>query len=178
VGFVASLVITGLVLRTLSWRAFTEAAFDAMATTVAILLIIAGAKVFGKAITLYRMPQELSVFISIHVETVGWFVLAVSAVLLLMGLIFETLSMILIMTPALRNLGVDPIWFGIYMVIMVECALITPPVGLNLYVIQAVAKVQLGEVARAVLPFFVLMLVTVVVMYFWPDLALYLPFKL
>jgi C4-dicarboxylate transporter DctM subunit len=64
------------------------------------------------------------------------------------------------------------------MVIMVECALITPPVGLNLYVIQAVAKVQLGEVARGVLPFFVLMLVTVVVMYFWPDLALYLPFKL
>ena len=182
VGFAAALLITGVVLRSLTWRSFKEAVFEAMATTVAILLIVAGAKVFGKAITLYRIPQDISTLISASVDTLGLFVLAVSVVLMLMGLIFETLSMILIMTPvllpAVQNLGMDPIWFGIYMVIMVECALITPPVGLNLYVIQSVAGVRLGEVARGVVPFLGLMLFTVVILYFWPDLALFIPFKL
>jgi len=182
VGFAAALLITGVILRSLTWQSFKEAVFEAMATTVAILLIVAGAKVFGKAITLYRIPQDISAFISASVDTLGLFVLAVSVVLMLMGLIFETLSMILIMTPvllpAVQNLGMDPIWFGIYMVIMVECALITPPVGLNLYVIQSVAGVRLGEVARGVVPFLGLMLLTVVILFFWPDLALYIPFRL
>lgn len=182
VGFAAALIITAVVLRSLSWRSFGEAAFEAMVTTVAILLIIAGAKVFGKAITLYRIPQDISSFISANIETLGLFVLAVSAVLLLMGLVFETLSMILIMTPvlapAMGHLGVDPIWFGVYLMIMVECALITPPVGLNLYVIQAVAGVSLGEVARGVVPFIALMLLTVVMLYFVPGIALYIPFGL
>ena len=75
-------------------------------------------------------------------------------------------------------LGFDPIWFGVYMVVMVECALITPPVGLNLYVIQSVAKSSLSDVSRGVLPFLALMLLSVVILYMWTDLALYIPFKL
>jgi len=90
--------------------------------------------------------------------------------------------MVLIMTPVLLPaavlLGFDPIWFGVFMVIMVECALITPPVGLNLYVIQAVGHATLGDVARGVLPFLLLMFLTVAVLYAWPDLALFIPFKL
>lgn len=182
VGFAFALIITSLILRTLTWRGFKEAAFEAMATTVAILLIIAGAKIFGKAITLYRIPQDISAFISMTIHTPAIFMLAVSIVLLIMGLVFEALSMVLIMTPVLlpsaMGMGIDPIWFGVFMVIMVECALITPPVGLNLYVIQAVAKAGLGEVARGVLPFLLLMFATVILLYLIPDLALYVPFKL
>ena len=106
----------------------------------------------------------------------------VCIILVAMGLVFETLSMVIIMVPVLlpaaMAIGVDPIWFGIFMVIMVECALITPPVGLNLYVIQSVANTQLGEVAKGVFPFIVMMIFTVFIMYIWPDLALYIPFKL
>jgi C4-dicarboxylate transporter DctM subunit len=153
-----------------------------MATTVAIILIIAGAKVFGKAITLYRIPQDISVMITQGVDTELGFILLVTAVLLIMGLVFEALSMVLIMTPVLLPaalaLGFDPIWFGVYMVIMVECALITPPVGLNLYVIQSVAKARLGEVARGVAPFLLLMFACAALLYVWHDLALYIPFKL
>jgi len=182
IGFAAALVITGPVLRTLTWRGFGAAAFEAMATTVAILLIIAGAKIFGKAITLYRIPQEISLFIGQTIDTPLVFILVVGAVLLMMGLVFEALSMVLIMTPVLlpaaMGMGFDPIWFGMFMVIMVECALITPPVGLNLYVIQAVARAGMGEVARGVLPFLALMLATVALLYLVPDLALYIPFKL
>lgn len=181
IGFAAALVITVIVLRSLTWTGFKEALFDSMITTVAILLIVAGAKVFGKAITLYRIPQDISAVIAQMIDTPLGFILLVSAVLLLMGLVFEALSMVLIMTPVLlpsaMALGFDPIWFGIFMVIMVECALITPPVGLNLYVIQAVAQARMSDVARGVLPFLILMFVTVAILYVWRDLALCLPFK-
>ena len=182
IGFAVALLITGLYLRTLTWQGFKEAAFESMVTTVAILLIVAGAKVFGKAITLYRIPQEISVFIGQNIDTPLVFILVVSVVLLIMGLVFEALSMVLIMTPVLlpaaMALGFDPIWFGVYMVVMVECALITPPVGLNLYVIQSVARSNLSDVSRGVLPFLILMLISVAVLYLWTDLALYIPFKL
>lgn len=182
IGFAASLIIGALVLRSLSWEGFHAAVKDSMVTTVAILLIVAGAKIFGKAIALYRIPQDISMLISQNVDTAVIFILVVSVVLLIMGLVFEALSMVLIMTPVLlpgaMGLGFDPIWFGIYMVILVECALITPPVGLNLYVIQSVAKAPLGDVSQGVLPFLALMLLTVVVLYLVPDLALYIPFKL
>ncbi|HBM13901.1 MAG TPA: C4-dicarboxylate ABC transporter permease [Rhodospirillaceae bacterium] len=182
IGFAAALFITVFVLRSLSWKGFKEAVFHSMATTVAILLIIAGAKIFGKAITLYRIPQDISMFISGAIDTPLIFILVISAILLAMGLVFETLSMVLIMTPVLLPaalaMGLDPIWFGIYMVVMVECALITPPVGLNLYVIQSVARSSLGDVSRGVLPFLGLMLLIVVIMYIWPELVLYIPFKM
>ena len=182
IGFTAALFVTVVVLRSLSWKGFREAVFESMITTVAILLIVAGAKVFGKAITLYRIPQDISAIIAQAIETPLVFIIVVSIVLLLMGLVFEALSMVLIMTPVLlpsaMAMGFDPIWFGIFMVVMVECALITPPVGLNLYVIQAVARASLGDVARGVLPFLLLMFLCVAILYVWPDLALYLPFKL
>ncbi len=181
VGFAAALLITTFWLRTLTWRDFCAAVMESTITTTAILLIVAGAKVFGKAIALYRIPQDISAFIANTIDGPLAFILVVSAVLVLMGLVFEALSMILIMTPVLlpaaMGLGFDPIWFGIYMVIMVEIALITPPVGLNLYVILSVAKAALSDVARGVLPFLALMLLTVVILYLIPDLALYLPFK-
>ncbi len=182
IGFAFAVFITAFILRTLTWAAFWEAAKDSMATTVAILLIIAGAKVFGKAITLYRIPQEISAFISDAVSSPLMFVLLVAAILVVMGLVLEALSMVLIMTPVLlpaaMGLGFDPIWFGVFMVVMVEAALITPPVGLNLYVIQAVARATLGDVARGAIPFLLLMFLCVILLYLMPDLALYIPFKL
>jgi C4-dicarboxylate transporter DctM subunit len=182
IGFSLSLIITVLILKTLTWADFKEAVFESMVTTAAILIIVACAKTFGKAIALYRIPQDISYFISSTIDTKALFMVVVCIILVAMGLVFETLSMVIIMVPVLlpaaMAIGVDPIWFGIFMVIMVECALITPPVGLNLYVIQSVAKTQLGEVAKGVFPFIVMMIFTVFVMYIWPDLALYIPFKL
>ena len=182
IGFSLSLIITVLILKTLTWSDFKEAVFESMVTTAAILIIVACAKTFGKAIALYRIPQDISYFISSTIDTKSLFMIVVCIILVAMGLVFETLSMVIIMVPVLlpaaMAIGVDPIWFGIFMVIMVECALITPPVGLNLYVIQSVAKTQLGEVAKGVFPFIVMMIFTVFIMYIWPDLTLYIPFKL
>ena len=182
VGFSLALFLTTILLRSLTIADFKKALFESMVTTAAILVIIAGAKIFGKAIALYRIPQDISMFIEATIQSKAVFMITVCLILVAMGLVFETLSMVLIMVPVLlpaaMGMGVDPIWFGIFMVIMVECALITPPVGLNLYVIQSVAKTQLGEVAKGVVPFLIMMIFTVFVMYIWPDLALYIPFKL
>ena len=182
VGFSLAIILTVVLMRSLSFKDFKRAVFEAMITTAAILIIIAGAKIFGKAITLYRIPQDISSLIQTYVDSRVLFVIVVCVVLIAMGLVFETLSMVLIMVPVLlpaaMGMGIDPIWFGIFMVVMVECALITPPVGLNLYVIQSVSGARLGDVAKGVLPFLYLMIFTVAVMYIWTDLVLYIPFKL
>ena len=88
------------------------------------------------------------------------------------------LIMVPVLHPSLAPLGIDPIWFGIMFVILIECALITPPVGLNLFVIQAVAKTQVSEIIRGVWPFILIMLASILAIYVFPDIALYLAFKL
>ena len=80
--------------------------------------------------------------------------------------------------PSLEAMGIDPIWFGIFFVILIETALITPPVGLNLFVIQAVGKARLEEVVKGAWPFAVIMLLTTVLLWFWKDLALFIPYRL
>jgi C4-dicarboxylate transporter DctM subunit len=72
-------------------------------------------------------------------------------------------------------MGIDPIWFGIFFVVLIETALITPPVGLNLFVIQAVAKARLQEVVKGALPFALIMLCSAFLLWFWQDLALAIP---
>lgn len=181
VGFALSLLIV-LFLRTLSWSDLKLAVMESMVTTITIFLIIAGAKVFGKAITLYRIPQEISLAITTNIGEPALFVLVVCAVLLIMGFFLESISMLLIMVPvlhpALGAMMLDPIWFGVLFVVMIECALITPPVGMNLFVIQAVAKVDLSEVVKGVWPFILMMFGTIVAIYLIPDIVLYIPFKL
>lgn len=182
IGLACALVLTIFVLRTLGWSELHEAVMDSMRTTVTLLLIVAGAKVFGKAITLYRIPQDISTLIAENISSTGMFVFVVVVVLLVMGFFLEALSMLLIMVPVLHpslgGLGIDPIWFGIMFVILIECALITPPVGLNLFVIQAVGKTDITEVIRGVWPFILIMLGAIVAIYLVPDIALYLAFKL
>lgn len=180
IGFSIAIVIV-LAMRRMTWEKFKEAVHDSMKTTVTIFLIVAGAKLFGKAITLYRIPQEISELITLNISEPAIFIIIVCAVLLLMGFFLESMSMLLIMMPvlypSLETLMIDPIWFGVLFVVMIECALITPPVGLNLFVIQAVAKSSLADVIRGVWPFIIIMLATVVLLWFVPDLALYLPYK-
>jgi tripartite ATP-independent transporter DctM subunit len=181
IGFFVALVIVFAMGR-MNWPKLREAVEASMKTTVTIFLIVAGAKLFGKAITLYRLPQEISLWITTHISEPALFILLVGGVLLVMGFVLESLSMLLIMAPVLYpSLGammIDPIWFGIFFVVMIETALITPPVGLNLFVIQAVARSSLMEVVRGVWPFILILLGTATLLWFWPQLALFIPFHL
>jgi C4-dicarboxylate transporter DctM subunit len=166
----------------MNWEKVKDATYSSLRTTVMIFLIVAGAKVFSYAITLYLIPQSISAFLTGNISDPNWFMLAVGGVLVVMGFFLEALSMLLIMVPvlfpALEAMNIDPIWFGIFFVILIETALITPPVGLNLFVIQAVGNASLEEVVRGAWPFAAILLSTAILMWFWQDLALFIPYKL
>ncbi|NIA68677.1 TRAP transporter large permease subunit [Pelagibius litoralis] len=181
IGFAMALAIT-FAMRRMTWAKLCEATYGAMKTTVMIFLIVAGAKVFSYAITLYLIPQSISQALTASISDPGLFILAVGGVLLFIGFFLEALSMLLIMVPvlfpALEAMGISPIWFGIFFVVLIETALITPPVGLNLFVIQAVARSRIEEVVKGAWPFALMMLATAVLLWFWQDLALFIPFRL
>ena len=180
-GFVLALFITFAMGR-MDFQKLKDAVEGTLRTTVMVLIIVAGAKVFSYAITLYLIPQSISSFLTTNISNPNLLILAIGIVLLIMGFFLETLSMLLIMVPVLLpaviNSGIDPIWFGIFFVILIETALITPPVGMNLFVIQAVAKARLQEVAKGAMPFAIIMLLVAVLLWFWPELALYIPYEL
>ncbi|MCP4319751.1 MAG: TRAP transporter large permease subunit [Hyphomicrobiales bacterium] len=179
VGFVLALVITFAMGR-MSLPLVRTAVYDAMKTTAMIFLIVAGAKVFSYAITLYRIPQDISALLTDNIETAGLFLLAVGLVLLVVGLFLESLSMLLIMVPvlfpSLAAMGIDPIWFGIFFVVLIETALITPPVGMNLFILQGVGDAQLSEVVRGAIPFVVILLATAALLWLWPGMALWIAY--
>lgn len=178
VGFILAVLIVAA-RREATPRQLGRAAVAAMSTTVAVLLIVAGAKLFGKAITIYQIPQEVTSAIVAAFQTPWVFLMAICGILLVMGLFLESLSMILIIMPvllgSLRAYGFDLIWFGIIFVIMIECALITPPVGMNLFVVQSVSKAQIRDVIRGVWPFVIIMLGSVFAVWLVPGIALWLP---
>jgi C4-dicarboxylate transporter DctM subunit len=178
IGFVLALAIT-FAMRRMTFASLRAAVEASLKTTVMILLIVAGAKLFTFAITLYLLPQQVSAFLAVSIRDPNLFVLAVGVMLLAMGCFLETLSMLLIMVPVLmasvRSMGIDPIWFGVFFVVLIELGLITPPVGMNLFVIQGVGKVRLEEVVRGAIPFAAIMLATAVLMWIWQDLVLYIP---
>ncbi|SHF61937.1 C4-dicarboxylate transporter, DctM subunit [Modicisalibacter ilicicola DSM 19980] len=182
VGAVLAFLLTAFVLRTLTRETFTAAVRQTLSTTIVLFLVIIGAKIFGKAVTLYQVPLQISQLVDTHLESVAMFLLVVALILLFIGLFLESLSMLLIMVPMLipsvLALGIDPIWFGIFFVVLIEVALITPPVGLNLFVIQAVAGTNLGTVIRGVSPFIGLMLLSVIILWLMPGIVLYVPFEL
>ena len=179
VGVAYAFLLTAFFLRTLSFKAFYEAVKQTLSTTIVLFLIVIGAKIFGKAITIYQIPAMISVLVDVHFASADGFMLVVTGILLVLGLFLESLSMLLIMVPVLYptvlSLGIDPIWFGIFFVILIEVALITTPVGLNLFVIQAIAKTPLGVVAKGVFPFIVLMMFAVVLVYIFPGIVMWLP---
>ncbi|MEO1024353.1 MAG: TRAP transporter large permease subunit [Pseudomonadota bacterium] len=180
-GFVIALILTFGMGR-MNFALLREAVEKSLRTSVMVLLIVAGAKVFSYAITLYLIPQSISAFLTETISSPSMFILAIGLVLLFMGFFLESLSMLLIMVPvllpAILNSNIDPIWFGIFFVVLIETALITPPVGMNLFVIQAVARTTLQEVARGAMPFAIVMLGTAVLLWFWQDLALFIPYQL
>jgi C4-dicarboxylate transporter, DctM subunit len=181
VGFVLAMLITTFMKR-LSWSKLKQAVDEAMITTVMFFVIVAGAKIFAYAITLYLIPQTISNYLTSNISDPALFILLVGLVLLFIGFFLEALSMLLIMVPvlfpALVAMNIDPVWFGIFFVVLVETALITPPVGLNLFVIQAVAKADLEDVVRGAWPFVLIMLSTAILLWFFKGLALYIPYHL
>ena len=166
--------------RTLTWRALREAFYATIRTTSMVMLIIVFASMFSHVMALVGAPKALfNVVMGLGLPRWALFG-AIFAFLLVIAYALEELSVMIILLPILfplvTGLGFDPVWFGIIMVVWLEIGLITPPVGLNLFVIQNLMR---GTTARDVTlgttPYVVLMVALVVLLFIAPDLALWLP---
>jgi C4-dicarboxylate transporter, DctM subunit len=179
VGCVYALLVGVVIYRNFGWTELWETAVETVRTTAMLFMILAAAAVFGHAVTIIRLPAQLVELVVAQGLTPLHFVLAVMGVIFILGMFLETISIILITTPivypVLVKLGVDPIWYGVLLMINLELALITPPVGMNLFVIKGIAKAPLGQVIAGSLPYVVLMMLGLVVVLLVPALASFLP---
>ena len=151
---------------------------DAAITTAMIFLIIGSAVVFAHFLTSERIPHTIAAFL-IEQEMSWWmFLIIVNIILFIMGQFMEPSSVVMIMTPLLLpiavSLGIDPIHFGIIMVVNMELGMITPPVGLNLFVASSLTGLGLKDVVVSVLPWLVVMLIGLVLITYIPQLSLVL----
>ena len=180
IGTVYSLFITFFIYKTLTLRDLPKILIDTAKTNAMVLAIIVGAMLYGFILTVLQIPQQLTELVT-AMDVNRWVVfLAINILLLFLGCILETVSIILITVPILYplilKLGFDPIWFAVIMVINMELALITPPVGMNLFVIQGITPgTKMTEILRGVLPFGLLMVLCMAVLAFFPALATWLP---
>ena len=164
----------------LRWRGLVRAFHETVRTTSMIMLIIIFASIFSHVIALLGTPKALLGLVT-GLDLAPWMVFAmIFGILIAIAYALEELSVMIIMLPILfplvTGLGFDPVWFGIVMIVWLEMGFITPPVGINLFVIQGVARgSSMRDIAVGSTPFVLLMILLVVILFFVPDLALWLP---
>ena len=178
-GVVASLALAAFA-RSLSIEMLRRAVEGTMRTTAMVMLIILAAIFLNFVLAAIGLTQALSQFVLELGLTPMQTLLAVIAFYLVLGCFMETLSMLLTTTPLIVpiivSLGFDPVWFGILMMVMLETALITPPIGVNLYVVQGVrGRGSMNDVITGTLPFVATMFVMIALLVLFPGLALWLP---
>ena len=178
-GAIAAIFISSVIYRNLSLGDLYEAAKETVRTTSMLFMILIGAAMFSHVLTILRLPAMLvESVIAMGIGPIT-FILVIMAVIVVLGMFLETIAIILITTPILLPvidaLGIDPVWYGIMLMINLELALITPPVGMNLFVIKGISDAPMGEVIRGSLPYTLLMLIGLFVVLLWPELVLWLP---
>ncbi len=166
----------------LSWKKVTDGLAAACRVYCMIGLILAGAAFLTLAMGFVGLPRHLAEFIGALNLSPLVLVLCLTIFFLILGCFLDGISMVVltigVLMPTVQAAGIDLIWFGIFVVLVVEMAQITPPVGLNLFVLQGLTGHQITYLARAALPMFLLMLGAVLLLYFFPDLVLWLPSKM
>ena len=165
--------------RSLTWQKFREGLVAACRIYCMIGLILAGAAFLTLSMGFIGLPRHLAEFIGPLQLSPFMLMLGLIAFFILLGCFLDGISVVVltiaVLLPTVEAAGFDLIWFGIFIVLVVEMAQITPPVGFNLFVIQGLTRREVTWIARTALPLFVLMLVAVLITYFFPDVVLWLP---
>ncbi|MEZ5477705.1 MAG: TRAP transporter large permease [Thiolinea sp.] len=176
-GFV---ILSGFVTRTLTVSSLWRSAKDSIQTTATVMLILISAHLLNPFLALSQIPQAVGEFIL----GLGWSLYAVLALILLcylvLGCFLEGFAMMVltlpIFFPIITQLGIDPIWFGVLVVLTLEMGLISPPMGINVFIVKSVApQVPLGQIFMGVIPFWFAMLLTLSVLVLFPQISLLLP---
>jgi tripartite ATP-independent transporter DctM subunit len=182
----ASAVGAGLTLahavwrRRLTWAALTDALLQTVRTTAMVFLILIGAHIFSPFLALSRIPVDLAnALTALALPTLAVLAIILVAYILL-GMFLEGFAILVltvpIVFPIMLAMGLDPIWFGIFMVIVLEMGLISPPVGINVFVVKGIAEdVPMYRIFAGILPFWVAMMACVLLLIAFPQIALILP---
>jgi len=178
IGVLGSLILA-MAYRNLSWKNFQEALLQAVQTSCMICLIIAGAAFLAQVVGFVGIARGISSYIASLNMSPYLLLLVLGLMYLVLGMILDGISIVVmtlpIVLPIVLTAGFDPLWFGIYLVIMVELSQITPPVGFSLFVIQGISYEPVSYIIRSTRPFLIIMILMVVLLAIFPDLVLFLP---
>lgn len=181
VGVLLSLVLSWLS-GTLDRASFVDGLMGATRTSCMIAFILAGAAFLTVAMGFTGIPRRLAEWISALQLSPHMLIVALTVFFVVLGCFLDGISVVVLTTsvilPMVEQAGIDRIWFGIYIVLVVEMAQITPPVGFNLFVLQGMTGDDIVEVARAAIPFFAILVLAVVLIVVFPDIATWLPTRM
>lgn len=176
----AGAIILGLLHRQLTWEKFFNAAREGLRTSCMIMMLIACASVFGKFMAVTTIPANLSIWVSqLQLPHIG--IMAIICVFFFIGGCFIDAMALIMLTipiiyPVILQMNYDPVWFGVVIVLISQIAVVTPPVGINVYVIKGIARdVSIESIFRGTFPFLVAMVVLLGGVLLFPDLVLWLP---
>ena len=172
-------LILSLLRRRITWKQLQKALLDTFATTSMTMFIMASISFFSYILTISQFPQAVTIFLTTYFSSKILVLLLVNVFLVVVGCFMNTTPAILILTPvllpAMQSYGVDPVHLGIFFTLNMCVGLCTPPVGLVLYVLSGFSKVSIERIAKAVLPYVVMLYITTVIVTFVPPLCLFLP---
>ena len=178
IGVIGSLIIAASQ-RTLNRRSFFGALMGATRLYCMIALILAGSAFLTLAMGYIGLPRHLAEWIGALGLSPGMLLVALAILYILLGCFLDGISIVVltmaVLMPTIQSAGIDPLWFGIFVVVVVEMAQVTPPVGFNLFVLQGLTGRDMTVIARYALPYFLLMVVAVVLLYLFPGLVTWLP---
>jgi len=178
-------LLIAIVRRQITWKGFVKSLMETLRTSCMVLMLIAGAVIFGKFLAVTRIPFEIAGWVA-GLEMSPVLVMGVVIMIYFIGgcfmdaLAFVTLT-VPIFFPVVMELGFDPIWFGIIIVMVTEMGVITPPVGINVYVVYGVAKnvlkeeIPLEKIFKGIFPFLLAVIVGVLILIMFPSIILFLP---
>jgi TRAP-type C4-dicarboxylate transport system permease large subunit len=165
--------------RTLTFKSFIRVSMETIETTSIILFIVGGAAIFGYLITTTQITDHVAAVVLSITDNPILILLLVNVFLLIVGCFMETIAAITILVPVLlplmTKIGVDPVHFGLIMVLNLMIGLLTPPVGLVLYILARIANISFERTTRACAPFLIPLLITLAVVTYWPGMVLWLP---
>jgi tripartite ATP-independent transporter DctM subunit len=177
-GVAGSLLLSRLE-GTLTWASFKEGLVAACRVYCMIGLILAGASFLTLAMGFIGLPREVAAFIGGLQLSPFWLLMLLMAFFIVLGCFLDGISMVVltmaVLLPTVQAAGIDLIWFGIFVVLVVEMAQITPPVGFNLFVLQGLTGRELPYLAKTALPFFGLLVLAVLLIYLFPQIVMFLP---
>ncbi|MBO6895485.1 MAG: TRAP transporter large permease [Roseibium sp.] len=178
-GAIYALILTAVAYRTLGWNEFVVSVTSALRTTAMVMILIGFASSFAYLLALYQVPTKLSDFLLGISENKIAILLMINLMLLMLGMIMDVAALILICTPIFlpiaRDLGMDPVQFGIMMLVNLGLGLCTPPVGTCLFVGCAVGKIKIEEALKSIWPFYLALFAALMLITYVPAFSLFLP---